>query len=114
LLPIEDTLLIAEELGIEHPKHHESGEYIVMTTDFLITIKAANKHAEVARTTKCKDDLLDKSVLEKFEIERLYWEKRNTNWGIVTEAEINKDIANNISFVHGYYNISNMDSLIIS
>ncbi|WP_172655012.1 TnsA endonuclease N-terminal domain-containing protein [Clostridium sp. C8] len=30
----------------------------------------------VARTNKSKDDLLDKRIIEKFKIERLYWERR--------------------------------------
>lgn len=35
LLPIEETILIANELGIEHSKNPETGEYNVMTTDFF-------------------------------------------------------------------------------
>jgi len=30
---VEDTMLIANELGIEHPKNPETEELIVMTTD---------------------------------------------------------------------------------
>lgn len=110
LLPLEDTMLIANELGIEHPKHPETGDFIVMTTDFLITINHENKFCEVARTIKAKDDLMNKRILEKFEIERLYWEKRGINWGIVTDEEIDKVIANNISLVHGYKEITTIDS----
>ncbi|GAA0751544.1 hypothetical protein GCM10008907_06000 [Clostridium sartagoforme] len=73
LLPLEDTLLIAEELGIEHPKNPENGEVIVMTTDFFITIKKGNEDCYIARTIKATDELLNKRVLEKFEIERVYW-----------------------------------------
>lgn len=39
LLPLKDTLEIANELGIEQPKHPQTKEPIVMTTDFLITYK---------------------------------------------------------------------------
>lgn len=112
LLPLEDTLLIAEELGIEHPKHPETGEFIIMTTDFLITTKENNKNVEMARTIKCKDELLNKRVLEKFEIERNYWKRKGVNWGIVTENEIDKDIANNLSFIHSYNDIRNIDSFV--
>lgn len=38
LLPIEETISIADELGIVHPKNPKTNENIVMTTDFLITI----------------------------------------------------------------------------
>ncbi len=110
LLPIEETILIANELGIEHPKNPETGEFIVMTTDFLVSINDNNKFYEVARTIKSKDDLMNKRILEKSEIEKWYWEKKGINWGIVTEGEIDKVIANNISLVHGYKEIGTIDS----
>ena len=109
LLPQEDTISIADELGIKHPKNPETGEDIVMTTDFLITISTEDGIKEVARTIKSKDDLLDKRILEKFEIERVFWKKRNIDWAIVTEEEINKTIAHNISFIQGYRDIKNLD-----
>lgn len=109
LLPLEDTILIAKELGIQHPKSPETGEYIVMTTDFLITVIKDNENYNVARTIKAKDDLLDKRIIEKFEIERVYWQKKNIDWGIVTDNEIDKIIAHNISFVHSYNDIRNLD-----
>ncbi|KOM96227.1 TnsA endonuclease [Clostridium botulinum] len=109
LLPLEDTILIAEELGLEHPKNPTTGESIVMTTDFFISIKNNNEFYEVARTIKAKDELMNRRILEKFEIERVYWQKRNIDWGIVTDNEIDKIIANNISFVYAYDNITNLD-----
>lgn len=109
LLPLEDTVLIAEELGVQHPKNPETGELIVMTTDFLITIRDNNKFYEVARTIKLKDKLMNRRISEKFEIERIYWKKRNIDWSIVTDEEIDKSIAHNISFVHAYNNIKNLD-----
>jgi hypothetical protein len=75
LLPIEDTISIANELGISYPRHPEIGEDIIMTTDFLITVSTEGGVKEVARTIKSKDDLLDKRILEKFEIERVFWKK---------------------------------------
>ncbi|MGN2338999.1 TnsA endonuclease N-terminal domain-containing protein [Clostridium cagae] len=109
LLPIEDTMDIAMELGVTHPKDPKTNEPIVMTTDFLITRNNNGKYVEVARTIKSKDDLLNKRILEKFEIERLYWKRKEIDWGIVTENEINKIIAHNISFVQGYKDIAMVD-----
>lgn len=109
LLPIEDTITIADELGFKHPKNPETGEDIVMTTDFLITVDTEDGIKEVARTIKSKDDLLNKRILEKFEIERVFWKKRNIDWAIVTEEEINKTISHNISFIQGYRDIKNVD-----
>lgn len=110
LLPIEDTISIADELGINHPQNPKTSEYVVMTTDFFITISTNDIIKTVARTIKSKDDLLDKRIIQKFEIERVFWEKREIEWGIVTEEEIDKTIAHNISFIQGYKDIRNVDS----
>lgn len=112
LLPIEDTMDIAMELGIKHPIDPKSGEPIVMTSDFLITLKCNNNYIELARTIKSKDDLMNKRILEKFEIERMYWKKKDIDWGIVTGEEIDKRISHNISFVHGYRRLENIDSFL--
>lgn len=112
LLPMEETISIADELGIEHPKNPETGEEIVMTTDFLVTVSTGNGVKEVARTVKLKDDLLDRRVIEKFEIERQFWKRKNVNWAIVTEQEIDKIMAHNISFIQGYRDIKNVDGFI--
>lgn len=109
LLPLEDTLDIAMELGIIHPKDPKTNEPIVMTTDFLITLENNGEYYEAARTVKSKDDLLNKRISEKFEIERRYWEKKEIDWGIVTEQEIDKTIAHNISFIQGYKDIASID-----
>lgn len=109
LLPLEETISIANELGVEHPKNPKTGEYIVMTTDFLITKQLENQPIDLARTIKAKDDLMNKRVLEKFEIERVYWQRRNISWAIATEEEIDKVMAENISYFHSYYNIRSLD-----
>ncbi|BCC15086.1 transposase (plasmid) [Bacillus cereus] len=109
LLPLEETIVIADELGIKHSTDPKTGEPIVMTTDFLLTVDKGQGLFEVARTVKMKDELLKERVLEKFEIEREYWQRRDIDWGIVTEEEIHKVMARNISYIHDYYNIRDYD-----
>ncbi|WP_368657332.1 TnsA endonuclease N-terminal domain-containing protein [Metabacillus halosaccharovorans] len=109
LLPLEETIVIADELGIEHPTDPKNGEPIVMTTDFLLTLDKGQGVFEVARTIKMKDELLKERVLEKFEIEREYWQRRNIDWAIVTDEDIPKTLARNISYVHGPYHIKDYD-----
>ncbi|GIN87087.1 hypothetical protein J6TS2_34730 [Heyndrickxia sporothermodurans] len=89
---MEETIVIANELGIKHPTNPKTGEPIVMTTDFLLTINKDQGVIEVARTIKMKDELLKESVLKKIKIEREYWQRKNIDWGIVTEEEISKTI----------------------
>ncbi|MEY9976745.1 TnsA endonuclease N-terminal domain-containing protein [Lysinibacillus sp. RC79] len=109
LLPLEETLVIADELGIKHPTDPKTGEPIVMTTDFLLTISNGQSVFEVAHTIKMKDELLKERILEKFEIEREYWHRKEIVWGIVTEEEIPKTMARNISYIHDYYDIRDYD-----
>lgn len=109
LLPLEETIVIADELGIKHPTNPKTGEPIVMTTDFLLTINKGKGVLEVARTIKMKDELLKENVLKKFEIEREYWLRKDIDWGIVTEEEIPKTMARNISYIHDYYDIRDYD-----
>ncbi|HAD78634.1 MAG TPA: heteromeric transposase endonuclease subunit TnsA [Flavobacteriaceae bacterium] len=109
LLPIEETLIIAEELGIKHPTHPQTKEPIVMTTDFVVTKLEQGQPVNLARTLKYKDDLMDKRVIEKFEVEREYWERKGIDWGIVTELEVPKVMALNISFVHSYADLSSIE-----
>ncbi|MFJ9502074.1 TnsA endonuclease N-terminal domain-containing protein [Brevibacillus centrosporus] len=96
LLPIEETLSIAEELNIKHPTDPKSNHPIVLTTDFMISVD----NREVARTIKPSSQLDSHRVIEKFEIERRYWAKRNIDWGIVTEVDIPKIFVRNIEWVH--------------
>ncbi|MFW5438444.1 TnsA endonuclease N-terminal domain-containing protein [Paenibacillus apiarius] len=109
LLPLEETIVIANELGINHPTDPKTGSPIVMTTDFLLTVNKGQNVTEVARTIKMKDELLKERVLEKFEIEREYWQRKDIDWTIVTEEEISKTMARNIGYIHDYYDIRDYD-----
>ena len=102
LLPLDQTILIAKDLGILHqPKN--SKEKIVLTTDFMLTVKAGTETKSVARTIK-PDAHLDKSrTIEKFMIEQAYWKLKGVDWGIVTEAQISRTMARNIYSIYNDY-----------
>lgn len=102
---MEETIVIADELGIKHPVDPKTNEPIVMTMDFLLTVDKGEEIVEVARTVKMKDELYKKRVLEKFDIEKVYWERRNIDWGIVTKFQIPKIFARNISYIHDYHDL---------
>ncbi|MGH0510461.1 TnsA endonuclease N-terminal domain-containing protein [Bacillus paranthracis] len=99
----EDTWHIADEKGIKHPTDPKSQIPIVMTTDFLITIKGSTGKKHVARTVKPSKELENERIIEKFEIERSYWESRGIDWGIITEKEIPKDMVANVEWLHSSY-----------
>ncbi|QUH25548.1 TnsA endonuclease N-terminal domain-containing protein [Serpentinicella alkaliphila] len=111
LLPIEETMQIAEELSIKHNTDVTTKDETVLTTDFLITLKIGNKTVDIARTLKYAKDIENYRIMEKFEIERTYWEKRGIDWGIVTEKQIPKIMCQNLYNIHQSYFIEQDDDL---
>jgi TnsA-like endonuclease N terminal/TnsA endonuclease C terminal len=105
LLPLEETLAIAEECNIRHPSVRRPTKQggvipVVMTTDFVLTISEGLNTYEQARTLKLAKDLESERTLEKLEIERRYWMRRNIDWAIVTEHEVSHILARNIQKLH--------------
>jgi hypothetical protein len=103
LLPLEETQQIAEQCGYAHPTDPKTQQSVVMTTDFLITLKQDDCEIEHARTLKPASDLQSERTLEKLEIERRYWERRKVDWGIVTEQEIPKNLVENLKWLRSHY-----------
>jgi hypothetical protein len=90
LLPINETVEIAKTSFLKHPSMN--GRCLVMTSDFLVRLEKGH----LALSIKYAKDI-NLRTLEKFEIERQYWEKRNIPWHIVTENEIPEILSNNVS-----------------
>ncbi len=88
-LPLEETLAIAAELGIDHARERRTPEKtpVPLSTDFLLTVQTLSGPVLVARTVKYAADLSDGRIIEQFEIERVYWERKGVRWGIVTERD---------------------------
>ncbi|AAS39118.1 MULTISPECIES: heteromeric transposase endonuclease subunit TnsA [Bacillus] len=107
LLPIEETVSIAEGLGIKHPNDNKTKEIVVMTTDFIINVDSK----EFVRTLKYAGDLENARIIEKLEIEREYWQRRNIDWGIVTDKEIPKILCENVKWVRKEYHNSDVSKL---
>lgn len=100
LLPIDDTIAIADSLGVKHPTHPKTKRLVVMTTDFYISLENEGGSFEHTRTIKYAKDLDDRRTIEKLEIERRFWEARGIDWRIVTEHEIPIVLAKNVDFLH--------------
>ena len=108
LFTLEQTMAIADELGIDHPKDPVTGENIVMTTDFLITIEKNGQILQLARTLKSPEELDNYRQIEKFEIERRYWQVKGIDWGIVTENEIDNTFVSNIGNVRSFWKLDDI------
>jgi hypothetical protein len=101
LWPLEETQAIAVDLGVRHPRHPRTREPIVMTTDFLVTVRGTFRPSLVAIACKPADRLGEQRVLEKLEIERRYWASRGVSWRIVTERDVAPDVVAGLKWVAG-------------
>lgn len=107
----ELTLKIAEELGINHPTDKKTNTPIVMTTDCLLTMREGTSIVYKARTLKFENDLNDERVIEKFEIEKCYWERQGIEWAIVTEKELSTTFSSNLKFLRDAYFVNDVENL---
>ncbi|MDD5708541.1 MAG: TnsA endonuclease N-terminal domain-containing protein [Kiritimatiellae bacterium] len=105
----EKTRQIAAEMGVAHPADVRTKVDIVMTTDFLVDIHASQGKKTLALAVKMSVDLDDARTVEKLEIERRYWQAQETEWGIVTEQDMNKDRVANIRWVHEMHSIEGLE-----
>ena len=101
-LNLEETIALAKEINVKHPPKNNPENPTVMTTDFVISVHQPIGIKQIARTIKYSTDLANERVLEKFEIERRYWAERKIDWGIVTELDINKTVAENLRWLYKY------------
>lgn len=107
LLPIDETLEIASQLGIDHPAvPAHSSNYTVMTTDFLITTTDGMLTTFFPRTVKRRNDLFDVRKVEKLTIEAVYWQRRNLDWGIVVVEDIPEILFRNLKLLRPSFNLN--------
>lgn len=111
LLPLDETLAIAEQCGISHPKDPRTQEPVLIVADFCITVRQKIGVTEQIRTLKSAKDLQSERTIQKLEIERQYWQSRDIDWGIVTENEIPETFARNVAWLHPFFKIEDLSPL---
>lgn len=94
-LPIIDTLSICQRLGIKHPQL--SGKLKVVTTDLVVEVKNTSG---LAIAVKYSDEFEDQRVIEKLQIEKVFWEQQGYQWKLFTEQEITPSIKENLEWLH--------------
>lgn len=107
----ELTLEIAENLGVKHPVDNKTNTPIVMTTDCFLTLQEGASVVYKARTLKFAKDLNDERIIEKFEIEKCYWERQGIDWAIVTEKELPTTFISNLKFLRDAYFVNDDENL---
>lgn len=104
----EETQALATELGYEHPGVAGEG-FVPMSTD-LVAVFAEGAHPQrLAVAVKPWKKLASRRVLEKLEIERRYWARREVPWQIATEHEFPKVMIANLAHLYGYRSLERYD-----
>lgn len=108
LLDIDETLDIANSLGIRypviaHPSKPKQRMLPVLSSDFRLTVCKDGRRFDVIRTVKPADRVLSRRVQQKFDIERRYWSSRGLDWAIVTEASLPQPLVKNVWLVYNHH-----------
>ncbi|MCH1627215.1 TnsA endonuclease C-terminal domain-containing protein [Ferdinandcohnia quinoae] len=100
IVPNLDTELI------KRLTNQKTGEPIILTTTFLLSEQTDNGDIRYfARSVKDYRQLENKQVIERYQIMQEYWNRKNVDYGIVTNKEIPLVLAKNIEFIHPFYNL---------
>ncbi|QXX74594.1 TnsA endonuclease N-terminal domain-containing protein [Methylovirgula sp. HY1] len=96
-----ETLAIAAQLNIRHPRDIASSAPLVQTTDFLVTrCRGAMQFLE-AISVKPDDQLSLGRTLDKLEIERQYWLRRTVPWRLLPHSAVKTVFARNLVWILG-------------
>jgi hypothetical protein len=100
LLPLEETQEIARELGVDHPVSPNTGDPIVMSTDFMLTQQNTESPKEYfPRDFKPAQRLFSPKTLAKFEITKRYHKNHGRDWRLITDHNFPIELARNLSFL---------------
>ena len=99
LFPLDLVIRLADEAGIAYPCHPKTRAPIVMTTDFLLTLSRKGRRRFLAVAVKPSGELKNNRVLEKLEIERLWWNLLGVEWLLVTEKQLDEMLSVNIQWL---------------
>lgn len=85
----------------------------ILTISFMVTRVDEDKNPFYeARVIKSSTELEKKATIARLELQRRYFEKKQVDFGIVTEKDINKQLAQNISWVLTAYDIQDYPQLV--
>ena len=96
-LQLEVTLELAKEAGIVHPAN--AGVLQYMSSDFLVNSHNPENPKFVLQA-KYVEALSDPRTVEKLELERRYWVKKEVAWFLITEQDIPSTVFQNINWLY--------------
>jgi hypothetical protein len=98
LFPVNLSIKIAQALGVDYPVHPETKVPIIITTDFLLTRLINGEIVFEAISVKPEDKSDEQRVLEKLEIERVWWELLGIKFSYFIGSEITQIQSSNINW----------------
>lgn len=103
---MDEVMQTFDEQLIKHLFNQKSGDPMVLTTSFLITLENDDGNIiHYARSIKDYRQLENEKVVERFEIMNRYWSHKGIHYGITTNREIPIVPAKNIEFIHSSYHL---------
>lgn len=106
LFPLNNSEKIARLIDVDHPVVPNTRTPNIFTTDFLLTRLVNGQLVYEAISVKPEEELTDIRVLEKLEIERIWWESIGVRFSIFTGNENTATYSRNISYVTAPYRSS--------
>lgn len=105
----DKTLEIARVAGIPHPTDPSSGVPIVMTTDLLVVAGTGADRRLHPMAVKPAEDLGDRRVVEKLEIEQRYWtDPQIERWHISTERELPMALIEALKWIRSAWDLADV------
>jgi len=112
LLPLEETILIAHQQNLLHPRNWKEQSAVVMTTDLVVTY--ADEHSrslsETAYNIKYADQLyaeiegtrhkVNQRSWEKIHIENMYHQNKGRKFRIITDQDVTENMEFNLKWFH--------------
>jgi hypothetical protein len=101
----EVTRRLAREMGIEHPRDPNSHVDIVVTTDLVIRVTAADgKVKRLARSVKPANRLANHNQMEHAELERRVCTLQGMEFGFLSESSFPEQLTRNIDMLYMHRN----------
>lgn len=99
LLDLMDINVDLDNIDLKKFMNKKTGEQYIFTTSFVVTLQDINSERYLAITVKNESQLYKSTTLEKLEVERRYWSKKEIDWCIVTNRDIVIERVENIKWL---------------
>lgn len=107
LLPLNHVEALAKQSDITYP--YVNGEPFTLTTDLLLTVNRNNKVSYLAIAVKPSSEVRKKAVLDKLELERLWWNSLGVDWYLCTETDVSQAVEDNLTWVSQDFRAKDFD-----